>query len=179
MKRLENLKPLDHDSLCFGLDDLGGVASLSGWLRVALMNQSTLSRVMATKYAPGMYAIDHLFNCAAALEAYDRQTTANGAYITRIKRCADHAGAEFADLVGDTNKWAKVLKNGRNTVAHHNANIVGASTEQIVMGRSAFWLFILCLFKDAGFPDAVFDRIVEHRDWHWLKGQVAGVLADA
>ena len=179
VKRPVNAKPLNHHSLWFRLDDLGGVASLSNWLDVALANRSTLSRVMTTKYAAGMYATDHLFNCAAALEAYDRQSTSKGPYLTRIKRCIYHAGAEFAELVGDTSKWAAVLKDGRNTVAHHNANIVGASTEQIIMGRSAFWLFVLCLFRDAGFPDTVFARIVEHPEWHWLKGQVSSVLADA
>jgi hypothetical protein len=172
-------KELKSHELWFTLTDFGGVSTISRWLDVALDNRSTLSRVMSTRYSPSMYATDHLFNCAAALEAYDRQKNPKGAYLARVKRCIDFAGDPFASLVDDTNKWATVMKNARNDVAHHNVNIVGASTEQIVMSRSAFWLFVLCLLRDAQVPDAVFGRLTEHQDWHWLRGQVAGVLADA
>lgn len=166
-----------HD-VVFSLPDIGGMEGVSKWLDVAKKNQSALGRVMTTRYAEKMYATDHLLNCAAALEAYDRDKYGdNSHYVDRLKRCVDLAGEHFEELVGDADTWAKALKDNRNTVAHHLSTIEGASTEQIVLSQSAFWLFAMCLLRDAEAPEVVFTKLTEQPSWGWLRKRLLESLA--
>lgn len=170
-------KNLRSHEVVFTLEDLGSLDVVSAWMLEAQKNRSALSRVMSTRYSESMYSNDSLMNCAAAIEAYDRDKHNDDIYyIERIKRCIAHVGETFATLVWDTDKWAKDVKNNRNTVAHHLATIEGASTEQIMLGRSAFWLFVLCLLKDSGAPQAVFDKIAAHGSFRWLRSQLEPLM---
>ena len=70
--------------------------------------------------SPSHRATDHLLNCAAALEAYDRDKHVDDInLVSRLERCAEWAGEPFAALVVDTDAWSKRLKKNRVDVAHH------------------------------------------------------------
>ncbi|PLC12891.1 hypothetical protein AUQ48_12455 [Kocuria flava] len=171
-------KPLSQNDVIFNLDDFGGPEKVTKWLEVAGANRSTLSRVMATKYSVDMFAGDLFFSCAAALEAYDRTMFADDIYyVDRLKRCAQRVGAPFTSLVCDVDSWATLVKKNRNTVAHHNAEIADATTAQIVLGRSAFWLYVFCLLRDVDAPEVVFEKLSDQPSFDRLTSDLAGVLA--
>jgi hypothetical protein len=163
-------KLLHQPDMFFSLKDLGGMAGVERWLAMVPRVRSALSRVMATRYSKGMYMSDRLLNCAAALEAYDREKHNDDiTYATRLQRSADLAGEPFAELVGDVAAWVQGLKRARNDVAHHNARMVSVSTEFYYLSDSAYWLFIFCLLRDAQAPDAVFTQMVQHQQYRFLK----------
>lgn len=169
-------KNLTSYDMPFSLGQLGGVEKIGDWLSASELHQAAVSRVMATRYGAGSYVGDSFMNCAAALEGYDREKHGSKNkknYVDRVKRCVAHAGPVFAELVGDTDAWAKAVRDKRNDVAHHKVGVEAASTEQLLLSKSAYWLFVLCLLRDAGAPDVVFDNIRQHSAFAWLQAQLA------
>ncbi len=176
----EEPKDLGHHQMFFSLRDLGDMDGVERWLAVAERNRSVLGRVMATRYARGMYLSDRVLNCAAALEAYDRSKNPQDAhYAERLRRSAALAGDPFTDLVSNVEAWVQALKDARNDVAHHNARMATESTEHLFLSRSAYWLFIFCLLREADAPDAVFEHIAEHSSYRWLERRLGEVLPPA
>lgn len=177
VKNEEEPKNLGRHEMFFSLPDLGGMESVERWLAVAERYRSELGRVMATRYAQGMYLSDRLLNCAAALEAYDRTKNPKDAYYAdRLRRAAAFAGDPFTELVGDVEAWVQALKTARNDVAHHNARMATVSTEHLFLSRSAYWLFIFCMLREADAPDTLFEHMAEHSSIRWLKRRLAEVF---
>ncbi len=171
------VKTLPTHDMYFTLDHLGGMQGVERWLPVAGRYRSALNRVASTRHTPGMFVADRLLNCAAALEAYDRDKHQDDIHFAdRLRRSATSAGAPFEDLVGDVEAWVKAVKQARNDVAHHNAAITGGSTAHLVLSGSAYWLFQLCLLRDAAAPAAVFDHIPRHGGFRWLRRSHPEVL---
>jgi hypothetical protein len=167
---------LHSHELPFTLAQLGGVAGISQWLNAVEPHMAAVARILTTRYGPSPYASDSFMNCAAALEGYDKKKFGDGIiYVNRLKRCIQNAGVEFAGLVGQTDAWAAAVKKMRNDVAHHNAGMMSASTEQLLLGKSAYWLLILCLLRDAGVPNDVFANIAEHDAFGRLRAQLANL----
>ena len=71
-----------HD-VVFTLEDLGSLDVVSAWIVQAQKNRSALSRVMSTRYSESMYSNDSFMNCAAAIEAYDRNKHNDDIYYIR------------------------------------------------------------------------------------------------
>jgi ApeA N-terminal domain 1 len=169
----ENPKYLSSYDMPFTLTQLGGVEGISKWLKAAEHHMAAVARVMSTRYDSKPFVGDAFLNCAAALEGYDRTKHRDDIdYVKRIKRCAAHAGGLFTALVGDTEVWAQAVKRQRNDVAHHNVGVESASTEQLLLSRSAYWLFVLCLLRDSGAPTEVFDNVKQHGAFGWLQAQL-------
>jgi hypothetical protein len=171
-------KLLHHFQMFFTLDDLGGMSGVERWLTVARRHRSALGRVMHTRYSKSMFISDRLFNCAAATEAYDREKHEDDAtFAARVRRCASHAGEAFVDLVEDVDVWVSALKDARNDLAHHKPGMAAGKAERWFLSDSAYWLFVLCLLRDAEAPEAVFGRIVEHQDYLFLQRRLQQALA--
>lgn len=175
----EAVKRLVSDQMFFTFPEFDGLNGLERWLWVASKHRSALSRVMATRYSRTMFVSDQLLNCAAALEAYDRDKHADEVnFADQLRRCSSYVGDPFFKLVGDVNKWAESVKDGRNDVAHHNAGVMEASSRHLFLAQSAYWLFIMCLLRECDAPDVIFERIPQHRRFRWLKRQIANVVAE-
>lgn len=171
------LSPLRPHHLLFSLRDLGGMDGISRWLEVSAKHRTALGRVMGTRYARAMFVSDRVLNCAAALEGYDRDShPAKCDFGKRIRRLAGRAGDTFEGLVGDVPAWVKTLTDVRNDVAHHRARAAVMSSEQYFLGESAYWLFVLCMLRDAEAPPAVFGRISQHPQLRWLRHRITEVL---
>ena len=169
-------RPTNLDAV-FTLGEFGGTDSLENWLVVAKNNESTLARVMATKYSSGSYAADGFFGCAAAIEAYDRDKHSDDIhYVERVKRCITYAGTQYQAILGDTTKFAEAVRDNRNNVAHHNQGISDASMEVFVLGKACFWLYIFCLLRDAGAPEMVLDKLCDQSAVAALKSQLDELL---
>lgn len=178
LKNPEEIRTLWEHDLVFSFDDIGGVAGIGGWLTGVRPYQYALSRAMATRYARGGFAADSFFATAAALEAYDRtKHQDNQYYVDRLKRCGEFAGVPFVNLVGKVDNWARVAKDARNDVAHHNPGVGDASLEQVILGRSAYWLFVICMLREAGAPESLFKKLQGHSSFRWVRDEVAQLLA--
>jgi hypothetical protein len=139
-------------------------------MNAAKTYRSAVGRVTAT-LTPAMFLTDRLLNCAAALDSFDRKRngTKNTPLRTRIQRCVQLAGPYFEAWVGNVDAWLDVIRDARDDVAH---NYDWRTSEPIqstyFLWRSLYWLFCLCILREAQAPDAVFDRIVAHEQWRWL-----------
>jgi hypothetical protein len=156
--------------------EIGGVEGIAVWLRKAKALRPLISRVMATRYSK-MYADDRFFNRAAALEGLHREIIRKDVnFATRLKELAAKAGDPFTRLVGDVPKWIMRVKAERNDHAHqlgNAANSTGAT--RYFLAESAYWLFVMCLFRECGYSTGVFDAIEKCAEFGWLQGRLASL----
>lgn len=183
-RRSSSSKPLHGHDLYFTLNDLGGMPTVARWLKVAEKHRDTLGRVMATRYETKMYVTDRYLNRMAALEAFNRKEAGDGnkkvSLERRLNRCAYLAGQPIVDLVGDVAAWIKILKSDRDDIAHHFGRRMHQHTaEQLYLAESAYWLYVLCLLRLAGAPDSVFNRIIQHQEFQFLRRRLAKFLPSA
>lgn len=165
------------EKMLFTFTEFGGLAGLRRWAEVAKLNRPTLSRLMATKYAPSMFLSDRVMNVAAAVEGYDREKYQDRkTYLARVTRCADQAGDPFLALVGDVDAWCRLLKDARNDIAHDNARLDTTSANHLVLSYSSYFLLVLCLLRDAGAGPAVFRRIENQSRFRWVGAQTRAVM---
>ena len=166
-----------HHEMFFTLEDLGGLDGVARWLDVAATHRTSLDRLMATRYAHRSYLADKYLNRLVSLEAFDREAGHSGTYLQRLRRCVEYAGVPISDLVPDTNAWTKRLKDDRNDLAHHLAELARqVSSDQLFLSESAFWLYVICLLRRAAAPEAVFGRISRTQQFQFLKRRLAKVF---
>jgi len=158
----------------FTLEDLGGLTGIARWLAVAELHRSTLDRMMATHYARKAYVADRYLNRLVSLEAFDRQEHGTAGYKTVLQRCVALAGKPITDLVPDHDKWTTRLKNDRNALAHHLSQLSRrASSDQLFLSDSAYWLYVICLLRKANAPERVFERIGQNQQFLFLMRRLA------
>lgn len=188
VRALTGARPVTYADVRFTLGEMGGLPSLVQWMEVADKNRSMLARVMATSYSRQMYVSDQVLNCAAAIEAYDKQR--NGSlpltpghrevtFRERVERCANLAGPEFLSLIGDAEAWGNTLKRHRVNVAHHLERGEDATADVLSVADAARWMFLLCLFQDCRFPSVVFKKCAASNEWTWLRHRLraSGVVS--
>lgn len=172
--------PLNRHDLLFTFDDIGGMAGVEGWIRVAQDNQTALARVMSTMYGDGLYIQDKLTNCLASLEWLDanRKKDKVKDYAVRLRRSAGLAGDQFIDMLGDLDSWVRLAVDYRNDLAHHYDKLYRNSSAVLYpITQSAYWLFVICMLRMAGFPEVVFDKISAHPEFTWLRSEMRRLLA--
>jgi hypothetical protein len=160
-------RPLRATDLYFSFGDIGELDAVAKWADAAERHRGPLGRVMATTYAHGMFVSDRLMNCCAALEAFDRKISgaANSRFKTRLTRCVDIAGKPFLEMIGDVARWTETIRNERDDVAHHFGRRMRSSTvETHYLWKSLYWLFVMCMLRQAAVPDAVFGKIRGHQE---------------
>jgi ApeA N-terminal domain 1 len=168
----------EHD-LLFTFEHLGGIDGVRRWMDAAARHRGGLGRVMGTRYAKGMFVSDRLLNCAAALEAFDRASTGNKGtkFKTRMQRCAALAGDPFTNLVGDVSRWAETIRLERDDVAHHfGRRMRTTGSETYYLWQSLYWVFVICILRDSGAPEEVFDHLQRHAQYQWLVPRIQAVI---
>ncbi|MEV8440452.1 hypothetical protein AB0425_23985 [Actinosynnema sp. NPDC051121] len=156
-----------RDDFLFTFEEFGGIEGVGRWMRVAETYRELLGRMMMTRYASESTVQDVVVSRVATLEGFDRQRFGGGRrteLLTRLKRLAGHAGAPFEQLVGAGNvtAWCTKAKNYRHDIAHHLARFPGVeAAEMHYIGQAAYWIFVLCMLREAEAPAAVFDRLVQ------------------
>lgn len=172
-------EPISRHDMLFGLSDAGGPDFLLAWLAVSEKYRSSLRRVMATRYRTMVFSSDRLLNRAAALEAFDRERTgyASSKFRTRMSRPAVLAGEPFSELVGDTTIWIDRFKASRDTIANHGDRHPGAlPASDHFLAEAAYYLFIICLLREADAPEALFERIVSNESFKFTGRRVRDAL---
>jgi hypothetical protein len=168
----------EHD-LLFTFEHIGGIDGVRRWMDAAARHRGGLGRVMGTRYAKEMFVSDRLLNCSAALEAFDRDSTKNtgSKFKTRLQRCAYLAGTPFTNLVGDVSRWAETIRLERDDVAHHFGRRMRTSgSETYYLWQSLYWLYVICILRDGGAPEEVFDHLQRHGQYKWLIPQIRAVI---
>ncbi|WSB86673.1 hypothetical protein OHA60_24395 [Streptomyces cellulosae] len=163
----------------FTFDDLGGIEGVRKWLETANRHRSTLGRVMASRYRTGLFVEDRMFHRATAVEAFARNRIGyrNVKLPGALKHCRELAGDPFSALVGDPDSWSVVVKSNRDDIGHHlgkRPDQGGSAT--YFLAESLYWLFVLCMLREAEAPDAVFERIKKHSAFTWLGPKVQAVV---
>ncbi|MER7636949.1 hypothetical protein [Streptomyces sp. NPDC126522] len=170
---------IQASEMFFTFDDLGGIDGVRNWLETANRHRTTLGRVMASRYRKGLFVEDRLFHRASAIEAFARTRINNKAVKLpgALKHCRELAGDEFSTLVGDPEAWSVVAKSNRDDIGHHLGKRPNQSgSAKHFLGESLYWLFVLCMLRDAGAPKAAFERIKSHPEWAWLGPRVQAVV---
>lgn len=164
---------LPTQKMWFTFAELGGMPGLERWLRVASNYRQALSRAITTRYADQMFVVDRAFNCAAALEGYDRERHGDDVnYAARIDRCMRIAGDPFKALVGDQDGWMKALKKVRNDVAHQNMRVDEEPLSDLMLAESAFMLLVLCILKECDSPQPAIDHMMNNAHAAWVRKMV-------
>ncbi|MBF8193399.1 hypothetical protein ITP53_48560 [Nonomuraea sp. K274] len=170
---------LSLHEMFFTYAEFGGIDGVGRWLESVARHREALGRVMASKYAKSMFVSDRLLNRAAALEAFDRAASGHSQskFKTRLTRCADLAGNLFVWLVGDVGIWAEAVRRDRDDIAHHlGTRVKQTPSAQLFLADSLYWLFVLCMLRDARAPEEVFDRIEKHPELEWLGPKIRAGL---
>jgi hypothetical protein len=173
---------IEHHELYFTLEHLGGMDGIANWMKAATTYRSTLGRTMGTRAAQGMYMSDRLLNYAAALEGFDRKKSGidKQDLPIRLRRRAKQAGEPFKRLVGHVNKWVDLFVWHRNDIAHHlGRKPRGSAAEQHYLAESGYWLAVFLMLREAGAPEALFDRIAQHQPVQWLSRELRPIVASS
>ena len=93
----------------FTFNDIGGIAGVVEWLKVASHYRLALNSLTHNLYSPTPYSENSFFNACTAAETVRRIQLGkqNLNFLEALQELADQAGEMFKDLVGDVNKWAK------------------------------------------------------------------------
>ncbi|MGW4905966.1 ApeA N-terminal domain 1-containing protein [Streptomyces sp. NPDC004270] len=170
---------VNQSNMFFTFDDLGEIEGVRSWLETAGRHRSTLGRVMASRYRKGLFVEDRLFHRATAIEAFARTRIGyKGVKLPgALKHCHELAGAPFSALTGDPEAWAVVVKSNRDDIGHHlDKRPDQGGSAQYFLAESLYWLFVLCMLREAGAPEVVFDRINNHPELAWLGPKVQAVV---
>ncbi|MFF7931838.1 hypothetical protein [Streptomyces sp. NPDC007940] len=170
---------LHSHQMFFSFDDLGGIQGVRDWLEAAARHRTTLGRVMASRYRKGLFMEDRIFHRVAAVEAFARTRIGyNGVKLPgALKHCCELAGDEFAELVGDVEQWMRVTKSNRDDIGHHYGKRPDqGGSQKYFLAESIYWLFVLCMLRDANAPQAVIAKIKDHPEWAWLTPKVQSVV---
>ncbi|GHH61524.1 hypothetical protein GCM10017774_87820 [Lentzea cavernae] len=169
--------------MLFTFEQLGGIDGVSRWMTAAERYREFLGRVMATRYAKESMIQDEMLNRIASLEAFHRTWSGIGEnqmnLVRRLEGLVDHAGEPFEKLVGagKTSTWCQKAKNHRNDIAHHLGRHPDLDvTELFYVGQAAYWLFTICMLREAGAPQEVFDHMVACRHFIWESSEIQGIL---
>jgi hypothetical protein len=166
--------------LAFTLAELGGLKGVSHWLRVARTHQDAVNRAMASQLSVGMFTSDRMLHAANALEVWDRYhrpPKRNAPRITlaqRLRSAVTTAGYPFDEMVSQTDLWIKRVVKERNYGAH-TLGVSSDGGEQYMIARSCYWLFVLCMLREAGAPRSVFRHIVACPDFVWVAERMSAM----
>jgi hypothetical protein len=94
-------------------------------------------------------------------------------------RCVDVAGDPFLGLIGrDMDRWIKAVKSHRNDIAHHlGTHVKQSNSAQFFLAKSLYWLFVLCILREARVPGQVFDQIRKHNTFTFLGPKTRAALS--
>lgn len=175
--RSESQPPRFAHEMLFTLPMLGGLEGVGKWLDAARTHRGALGRVMGSRYAPAMFVSDRLLNRAAAIEAFDRtrRSLKKNALGKALAESAALASPPFGELVPDLKAWTKPIFVHRDDVAHHLGR-ARDSTHTYLLGESLYWLFVICILREANAPQAVFEHMKQHDAFRWLKRRLPAAL---
>ena len=162
----------------FTFNDIGGIAGVVEWLKVASRYRLALNSLTHNLYSPTPYSENSFFNACTAAETVRRVQLGkqNLNFGKQLPELAEQAGDTFADMVGDVGKWARKIVRIRDNVVVHRGlrgtNELAAS----VLADSLHLLVVLCLLTECGAREKVSERIQYSNRVYQLKRDISTVL---
>ena len=162
----------------FTFNDIGGIAGVVEWLKVASRYRLALNSLTHNLYSPTPYSESSFFNACTAAEAVRRVQLGeqNLNLGKELPELAEQAGDMFKDLVGDVQKWAKeVVKIRINSVVHPGLQGIDALAAN-VLADSLHLLVVLCLLEECGVREKASERIQYSNRVYQLQRDLPTVL---
>ena len=183
MRAIGNYTSSSYDSMrvgnaLFTFNDIGGIAGVVEWLKVAGRYRLALNSLLHNLYSPTPYSGNSFFNACTAAESVRRIQLGkqNLNFGKQLPELAEQAGDTFKDLVGDVSKWAKKVVQIRiNSVIHpglQSTDGVAAS----VLADSLHLLVVLCLLEECGAREKASEGIQYSNRVYQLKRDISNVL---
>lgn len=174
--------PRSSDML-FTFEQLGGIEGVKRWMTAAEKYRELLGRVMVTRYSQEPVVQDIVLNRVAPLEAFHRLWSGVGEnkmnLADRLDALIAYAGEPFEKLIGAGNasKWRQKAKSHRHDIAHHLGRHTGLdAAELFYIGQGAYWLFVICMLREARAPREVFDHMTTCQRFLWEAKEIQGIL---
>lgn len=171
-------KPRQMHQPAFTWRQVATSEALSRWMDTGSRFRKPLQRVMASRWRQGLFLDDRLLHRCAALEALDRVRTGfeNSKFKARLARCVEVAGPPFVRLVGDPVTWAEAMRVERDEVAHQFGQLPHDTARLLFLSDSAYWLFVLCMLREADMPPSVIDGVTSSQGWQWVDQNLRSTL---
>lgn len=162
--------PKRAHEMAFTWREIDDTSALVRWMETGSRYRGPLQRVMASRARDGLFLDDRLLHRCAALEAFDRERTGSRGtkFKARLARCIELAGPEVTALVGEPDVWAEAMRRERDEVAHQFGQLPHDTARLLFLGESAYWLFVLCMLREAGMPEAVIEGVTSSKQWRWV-----------
>ncbi len=145
----------------FTFNDIGGIAGVFEWLKVASRYRLALGSLTHNLYSPAPDSQNSFFNACTAAETMRRiQLGQQNLNLSKeLPELVDQAGDMFKELVGDVKKWSKKVVRVRiNSVVHPGLQGTDALAES-VLADSLHLLVVLCLLNECGVRKQASERI--------------------
>ena len=95
---------------------------------------------------------------------------------TRLKRCLTLAGDEFSPFVNDVDTWCRLVIDARDDYAHQLNPFADDSVDMLLID-SLYWLFLICILKEAGIDPRATRSLTTNRHCGWLSERVHALTA--
>jgi hypothetical protein len=116
----------------------------------------------------------------ASLEALHKHWSGRSEkLVDALQELAAYAGAPFEQLVGlgKVTTWCQKAKDERHDIAHHLGRQPHLDmSELFYIGQGAYWLFVMCLLREAQAPQAVFDHLESCDSFRFESRELQGIL---
>jgi hypothetical protein len=101
-------------------------------------------------------------------------------FVNRLIDLSDLAGAPFATLVGDMERWVNSIKRLRNSLVHYQGErpVISDGERIHFLAESVFYLVVLCLMRESFVLDSVIAGLVDNEGFQILKTQLVRQLSD-
>ncbi len=82
------------------------------------------------------------------------------------------AGETCSFLVGDVEKWIRLVVRTRNDVMVHRGLDEGDEPDFYLLSESLYFLVVLCLLRECGVSDDTLSGVQENHRVRWLSNQM-------
>lgn len=164
-----------HNSYAlFTFDDIGGLEGIARWLEYAEKFRPVIGALLAQWYIPQMYADSRFFNAITAAEAFQRirLKEQNLDFLKALKSLARIAGDTFSTLIGDVDRWAKVVRDTRVKNVVHRGLHENEDPDLYLLSESVYFLVVLCLLRECGVPEASLAKMERHHRFTSLRERI-------
>ena len=161
-------------AMVLNFDDIGGLEGVGRWIEISDKYRIVTQTLLSHLYTPWMYADIRFFNSVTAAEALERirRRKQNLKFNVALFSLARSAGSNFANLVGDVDKWVKeVIRTRDNNIVHRGLH-EDETPRLTLLADSLYFLVVFELFRECKISDDVLSNICQHKRYSWLAEQL-------
>ena len=175
---VQDKKAIHSVQMLFAFEDIRGLDGIAQWLEVTEKFKPVVATLTAQWYRPRMYTDNRFFNAVTAAEALQRICLQRKRVdlLKALKSLAEKAGDAFHVLVGDIDRWAKVVRATRVNNVVHRGLCEDDNPELYFLSESLYFLVVLCLLQECGVPKDALAKVQRHQRFSFAKEQIQARL---